>query len=65
MSSCEKCWEDSNSNPLEYSHLVATRNCSPEEEAGRDAQICDNCNRKTIHQYTKECVICGMKQEQS
>ena len=64
MSSCEKCWADSGGGG-EYSRLMyeresAGRICTPEEQAGRDADLCPECNRKTIHQYTGE-PMCGCK----
>ena len=66
MASCEKCWKDATEamkgdTPREYQRLIKKRNaspCSQEEQAGESAQVCPKCNRKTIHQFTKECLIC-------
>jgi len=49
-----------------YSRLIKEReksgeNCTPEEQAGYDAQECSKCRRMTIHQVLKYCVICGGK----
>lgn len=71
MASCEKCWGDAYmrvySNPTKsqeehYRDLIEERKenqCTPEEQAGKDAKICPKCDRKTIHQIIKKCVICG------
>ena len=64
MSSCEKCWADSytytygtDESRIEcYQRLIRTRDCTPEEQSGNDAQICSNCQRKTLHQVTGECM---------
>lgn len=70
MASCEKCWGDaylmSRSNPMKsqtecYQELISTRTCTPEEAAGEDATMCDNCKRKTMHQYAKVCTNCGCR----
>lgn len=72
MASCEKCWGDAYfrmiSNPMKcqsehYQDLIKERKnnqCTFEEQAG-NGLICSNCKRKTIHQYTKSCLICGKK----
>jgi len=59
MSSCEKCWSDSGGSPERYHELVLERAknpCTPEEQAGEDADYCDGCDRKTVHQHTGQCV---------
>jgi hypothetical protein len=64
MSSCEKCWSDSyliarstgSGQPEVYSKLVKSRKCTPEEQAGEDSEVCKVCNRKTIHQITRQCM---------
>ena len=60
MASCEKCWADAGGDPEEYEQLLEERtgelNCTPEEQAGVDADFCDVCERKTIHQHTHKCV---------
>ena len=64
MASCEKCWNDAYGNPETYRQLIWERQdypCSAEEQAGEDAKICNNCKRKTIHQYAKICMACGFK----
>ena len=69
MASCEKCWKDATGamtgdTPREYHRLINERNnspCTPEEQAGEYAGICPRCNRKTIHQFTRECLLCHCK----
>lgn len=60
MASCEKCWSDSGSSSEAYQALLQERTgklmCSPEEQAGVDAEYCTHCLRRTIHQHTKQCV---------
>jgi hypothetical protein len=67
MSSCEKCWSDSAMHRLfgdgpDYRELLARRNgvtereCTPEEQAGEDAQDCPLCGRRSLHQFTRECM---------
>ncbi len=59
MASCEKCWKDSHGSAKHYTELIIKRKnhpCSPEEQAGEDAGICPECNRKTIHQHVHYCV---------
>lgn len=58
MSSCEKCWADSRGDTDRYSELLKERKCTPEEQAGEFAAECPSCNRKTLHQYTKQA-MCG------
>ena len=55
MSSCEKCWSDSRESD-NYTELVRSRNCTPEEQAGEDANRCGGCKRMALHQYTHECM---------
>lgn len=68
MSSCEKCWGEAYrlelANPTvsqaeHYQNLIEERQdnpCTPEQQAGEDADICPRCKRKTIHQHTKKCM---------
>jgi hypothetical protein len=67
MASCEKCWSDayfksrySGKDQAEcYSELIKKREndpCTPEEQAGEDAEICPECNSKTIHQILHICM---------
>ena len=75
MSSCEKCWNDAHSladaygSVAEaYQHLLEERRnapCTPEEQAGPDATACPDCNRKTRHQWTGECMACGKRPEEA
>lgn len=66
MSACEKCWRDAHRGPEfsvaeEYERLMDERRdhpCTPEEQAGPDAQRCPACGRMTLHQYTAE-PMCG------
>jgi hypothetical protein len=70
MSSCEKCWTDAGfraasrqtSKAEEYEALMDERRdtpCTPEEQAGPEATECPRCQRRTVHQYAKQCTICG------
>lgn len=67
MPSCEKCWSDagfkawsSQGDKVEiYGRLVKERDCTPEEQAGPDAEVCPECRRKTIHQHVHYCLVCG------
>ena len=66
MPSCEKCWEDAGGNYEKYTQLIEERKddpCSFEEQAGREAAICEKCNRKTVHQHAKVCIACGFISE--
>lgn len=56
MSTCEKCWRDAGGNSDRYHELIKTRVCTPEEQAGPDAGMCTRCGRKTLHQFTGECM---------
>jgi hypothetical protein len=68
--SCEKCWHDAHTgDPYrsvadEYARLIEERRdnpCTPEEQAGEDAERCPKCERMTVHQHVHVCVICGAK----
>ena len=66
MSSCEKCWRDSQrSGNTEYSEMLARRNgvnerrCTPEEQAGTESTMCEACGRRTVHQHTHLCQAPG------
>jgi len=76
MSTCEKCWADAyrlelagkGNQPRIYERLLRERKdhpCTPEEQAGPDAQICLNCKRKTLHQITGQCMNPECKKESS
>ena len=56
MSMCERCWVDARSDPDKYHALVASRECTPEEQAGELATVCPQCKRHVLHQYTQECM---------
>ncbi len=74
MASCEKCWDEAYlrtfENPMKsqsehYSDLVNERKdnqCTPEQQAGEDADRCPKCKRKSIHRYVRVCMNCGYKQ---
>lgn len=66
MASCEKCWEDAGGNATRYSHLIATRRCTPEEQAGRRAMECPKCGRRTVHQIVNVCMVpeCDYREEE-
>ena len=62
MASFEKFWNDSSGHYRSnaYSNLVAEREateciCTPEQQAGADADTCMACNRKTMH------IFCGVR----
>ncbi len=73
MTACEKCWSDSWSDPDRrvshaeaYRALVELRNakgeeCTPEQQAGAQATLCEGCERMTQHQHCGVCTICGME----
>ena len=61
--SCERCWSDashmfSSSKSMAYRELVDSRDCTPEQQAGRDAEFCEKCQRWTIHQIVGACLTC-------
>lgn len=64
MASCEKCWGDAYVKSRyngkyqgdNYRELIQINDCTPEEQAGEDAQICPKCKRNVLHQYTKDCM---------
>lgn len=61
MSSCERCWADASSaedKAERYRELLASRQCTPEQQAGPDAGKCPRCERMTVHQFTGE-PMCG------
>jgi hypothetical protein len=64
VSSCEKCWRDAagSSDPvMRYVELLSARYdhpCTPEEQAGPDAQKCPGCGRMTLHQWSRQ-PMCG------
>ena len=65
MPSCEKCWNDSGGNYSVYGQLIENRKnnpCTPEEQAGNDAEKCPKCNRNTMHIYCHICMNCGYKE---
>jgi len=56
MASCEKCWRDSRGHgDGEYARLVASRDCTPEQQAG-DGYKCPTCKRMTMHMYCHVCM---------
>ena len=74
MPSCEKCWGDAylkmmlnqdKSQTEYYSMLIEERKanpCTPEQQAGQDAEECPKCKRNTIHVIIKYCTNCSYKQ---
>lgn len=58
MSACEKCWTDAGGSSDAYRKLLAERLCTPEEQAGPNAERCPVCLRKTLHQHTGQ-PMCG------
>ena len=70
MASCEKCWDDAARRAFEnpekllsehYHDLIAERKdnpCTPEEQAGRNSNYCNRCERWTVHQHTGKCILC-------
>lgn len=63
MSSCERCWREANlAHPCdvadEYARLVKSRTCTPEQQAGDDATVCPLCDRRAVHEITRECMAC-------
>lgn len=61
MSACEKCWRDSRREDNYEEVLMARKDfpCTAEEQAGPDATVCEACERRTRHQYTRQCMACG------
>ena len=59
MASCERCWNESGGNHKEYMELLKINNCTPEEQAGRGANMCRECGRATVHIYTHRCMSCN------
>jgi hypothetical protein len=72
MSCCQKCWRDAHrgeqySVAEKYQQLIEERKnnpCLPEEQAGEDAKYCPICERRTVHEITGECMICGLGDRQ-
>lgn len=59
MTSCEKCWTDSKSNPERYQELLKQSKkspCTPEQQAGKYATVCPECKTKTVHQICRVCM---------
>lgn len=62
MPSCERCWSDSflaEDSIAKYHELIESRECTPEQQAGPDATLCESCERITRHQHCGVCMICG------
>lgn len=67
MPACEKCWSDAHAEAWSsqgdkveiYHRMIDERDCTPEEQAGRDATKCTACDRITVHPYVKCCMACG------
>lgn len=61
MPSCERCWREAEATLRNYQDVVRENNCSPEEQAGPDAAMCEICHRKTVHQHVHICMACQWK----
>jgi len=69
MASCERCWHEAGrsaeysfeSKVDIYSRLIDENSCTLEEQAGLDADMCETCKRRTIHQIANYCLSCGTK----
>lgn len=69
MPSCEKCWSDSAIERMfndegAYRKLIEERDaagkrCTPEQQAGPYATLCEKCQRMTRHQLCYVCMACG------
>jgi len=70
MPSCERCWADSASRRMfdegvdAYRLLMQEReargeHCTPEQQAGPDADVCPTCGRKTMHQHVRDVCMAG------
>lgn len=69
MASCEQCWKDAQGREMSdhsksvadhYKDIMEERKdnqCPPELQAGDNAGYCTICKRKTIHQYTNQCMV--------
>ena len=63
MSSCERCWRDAAGDPDRYQRLIRSpKDCTPEQQAGRDAGWCSVCRVRAVHEITRECMACGVWQ---
>ncbi len=70
MATCERCWERARARAAEtgedqveaYRELVSRSDCTPEQQAGREATRCPKCDTKTVHQHTKQCIACGWRE---
>jgi len=67
MPVCQKCWSDAHSCDdvsARYYELIVKRQrnpCTPEEQAGREAETCPKCKRKTMHEITNQCMNCSFQ----
>jgi hypothetical protein len=66
--SCEKCWADSGGDADRYRQLLVShisgQECSPEEQAGPGATLCDGCGRRAVHQHAGMCMACGWEADE-
>ena len=63
MPGCERCWREAGRDPYlhkveEYHRLIASRECTPEQQAGESATKCESCGRVAVHQYVGVCMAC-------
>jgi len=66
MPSCEKCWSEAAASidkTDQYQQLIETCTCTPEEQAGRHAEVCPVCHRRTQHQHYGVCMNPECKEE--
>jgi hypothetical protein len=71
MPGCQKCWNDAGRRAMNtmsdkadiYHDLIEERTgpleCTPEEQAGDEAEVCVDCDRKTVHEVHSSCMVCG------
>lgn len=62
MAACERCWADSriaHDSIARYHELLIERKCTPEQQAGPLAALCETCQRHTRHQHCGVCMACG------
>jgi len=65
MPMCERCWTrayDPQGGQVErYAELIKNETCTPEQQAGEHATTCPRCDRRTVHQHARACMMCGWK----
>ena len=64
MALCVKCLIESDASDDqfdEYDRLIESHKCTPEQQAGEDAELCETCTRYTIQTYNDVCMTPGCK----